>query len=147
MTTSTIAQVVDKLAELQAEIDGVKSAFGHNKAPDALRSAMLPAFINVPGPAEPFAETFGRSAIVSQRTYRMLLYVCPVTMPSEVAKQADLIEPFFDLVLAAFKAEIHLDGLTVTAAHYLGDDGLDVLEYAGQLYAGIEFRIRVDRQL
>jgi len=147
MTTATIAQVIDKLATLQKAIEGVKAAFGHNQAPDALRPAMLPCFVSVPGEAEPFAEVFARSAIVSQRTYRMLLYVCPVSQPSEVAKQADLVEPFFDRVLAKFKAEIDLDGLEIVQAQYLGDAGLDVLEYAGQLYAGIEFRLRVDRQL
>ena len=147
MTTATIAQVIDKLATLQKAITGVKSAFGHNQAPNSLRPAMLPAFVNVQGPAEPYAETFGRAVIVEQRQFRMLLYVCPIQMPSDVAKQADLVEPFHDLVLAKFKAEIKLDGLEITAAHYLGDEGLEPLDYAGEFYAGIEFKIRVDRQL
>ena len=47
----------------------------------------------------------------------------------------------------AFKTKLTLDGLTITDAQLLGDDGLDVLEYGGALYAGIEFRMRVDRQL
>jgi len=147
MTTATIAQVIDKLATLQRAITGIKTAYGHDQAPNALREAALPAFVTVPGEAEPYESTFGRTAIVERRQFRMLLYVCPLAQPSDVAKQANLVEPFFDRVLAKFKADIHLTGLEITAALYQGDGGLDVLDYAQQLYAGIEFSIVVERQL
>ena len=147
MTTSTIAQVIDRLAELQEAVDGVKNAYGHNQNPDALKAAMLPAFLTVQGRGEPFYQTYGRTAAIEVRDFRMLLYVCPVTQPSDVAKQADRVEPFHDRVRAKFQTDLDLSGLTITDSEFKGDNGLEVLEYAGEFYAGIEFTITITRQL
>ena len=140
----SIQTVLDRLAKIQRTIQGVNRAAGHDDVPNTLRTEYLPCFINLYGPAES-QETFGQAGEVEARTYRMLLFVCSIQRPSDIAKQTNRTVEFLDRVKDAFRDRQNLDGLTNTIyASAVRDEGQTALEYpTGTYYAGVEFQIDV----
>jgi len=142
----TVGTVLDKLATIQATITGITKAYGHDDLPNSLKTAQLPAFINLPGAATS-EDVFGQAAEVETRTYRMLLYVTPIERPSDIATRMNRVEPFFDRVKDKFRSYALLDSLTdVIFTSTVDDIGLTAMEYAGVLYAGVEFTLDVMEQ-
>ena len=138
----SISTVAARLAKIQKGITGVRKAFDLDELPNSLKGTYLPCFVNVPGPAT--YEGWGSGDIVETRLWRMMLFVTPIQRPSDMATKAVMVQPFFRRVVAAFADAQQLDDLTdVQLAWAEGDDGLDVLEYAGELYAGVETRLTV----
>ncbi len=138
----SVQTVATQLAAVERRISGVKRAFDLDDLPNALTDAHLPAFVNVPTaatyswPASLYAE--------EQREWRLLLYVCPVERPGDVAKRMKLLAPWFRRVPLEFAKSLMLDDLSgVDLTLVTADDGVDTLDYAGSLYAGIEFRLGV----
>jgi hypothetical protein len=139
----TLATVSARLATIQATITGVTKAFDvFDDAPNALKDTYLPCFISVPGPS--VYEGYGGSWVDETRIWRMMLFVTPIQRPSDVAKKAALVAPLFRATLTKFADAQQLNDLGgIDLAWISADDGLDVLEYAGELYAGIEFQLQV----
>jgi hypothetical protein len=135
-----LSDIAAQLAVEEATVTGVTKAFSLSDIPNKLVSGFLPCFINVPGPAT--YEAYGGHNVMERRTWRLMLYVCPIAVPSDVATKAQVVEPFFRDVVAVFAGAQQLSGESGVEFTWIGsDDGLDVLEYAGDLFAGIEFQM------
>lgn len=141
-----VDEVKTRLAAMQRNITGVNKVFDHY--PRALTGA-LPAFTTRSGPATYDMQSFGEGILAEQRVYYMQLWVREIGTGTEYAAEDDT-EPYIDLVKAYFAAR---PGLELTSAslsrgidfdaELLGDNGVEVREYAGNRYAMVEFRIRV----
>jgi len=139
MSVETIAA---RLASIQAAITGIVTAYGLDEIPNALRSAQLPAFINVPGEATHVQ--IADDLLQETRTWYMLLFLAPVEAPVQVAQRMSLARPFFARVRDAFAARDGLESLSgVLRSAFLGDNGVTApLEFGGTMYSGIEFRLQ-----
>lgn len=130
-----------RLAEIQGQIPGVRRAYMHG--PAALPAGDLPCFVNFTGAATHDWARLGAERDWETRQYLMRLYIREVQSGIDGEAEARC-EPFFARVRDAFAARPGLDGLSnVQIATLAGDSGLAVLSYAGQEYAGIEFRLQV----
>lgn len=139
MTVETIAA---RLASIQANITGIKSAFDLDEIPNKLTTAHLPAFVNVP--AEATAARGSDDLWRETRLWYMVLFIAPQQRPYEVAFRLSAMSPFFDRVRAAFMARRTLESLNfLEDSTYLGDSGTVLpLVFAGADYSGIEFRLQ-----
>ena len=138
----SVETVATQLAVIERRISGVKQAFDLSELPDAMHDSYLPAFVNVPTTAE---YSWPASLYAEEvRTWRLLLYVCPVERPVDVAKRMVLLAPWFRRVVLEFAKSLFLDDLSgISLSLVQADDGVDTLDYAGALFAGIEFRLSV----
>jgi hypothetical protein len=139
MSVTTIAT---RLARIQADIDGITSAFDLDEIPNSLTSAHLPAFVNVPGEAS--AERIADDLWRETRLWYMVLYISPLQRPFELAFRMGIVRPFFVRVRDAFVARKTLESLRyLEDSTYLGDSGNVLpLVFAGTEYSGIEFRLQ-----
>ncbi len=141
----TLSQIRQRLVQIQRQIPGVRRAFDY--VPLALPDSDLPAFCNFVGPAS-FTQT-GDVVGEETRIWIMRLYVRPVLqgIDGETEKSVDqfltgvrntfLSHPAFGLgSLASLLPE-------VKRAVWQGDNGIQVLDFAGQSYLGVEFRLAV----
>jgi len=139
----SVETVTARLATLQATITGITTAYAVDASPGKLTTAHLPAFVNIPGRAE-YSWLATKLWVQEARIYRMLLYVVPVERDADVARNAGRVIPFYRRVLTLFQQYPSLNGLSgVTSSKLVSDDGLDVLQYGGAFFAGIEFRLAV----
>jgi len=137
----SVATVATRLARIQVNITGIVKAFDLDEIHNTLHTAQLPAFISVPGEATIVKYD---DMLQETRQWFMLLYVCPIERPAQVAQRMSLVSPFFSRVRDAFSARDGLESLTgVLSSTYLGDSGTPApLEFGGVLYAGAEFRLQ-----
>ncbi len=142
---TTIDQIRQRLAEIQAAVSGVKRAY--TRAPQALADSDLPAFCTFAGGSviNPISETL----IEETRTWLMRLYVKPILsgIDGEAEKAA---EEFLIQVRNTFLSHPQLGKGTkdavlsfVEKVVWLGDNGIQILPYAGQNYLGVEFRVNI----
>jgi len=139
-------QVIDRIAKLCTEVQGIRNAYPHDGVPNSLDGAVLPAVITIPAAGEYEYLSFGHAdeTTQEQREYHLLLFVCPAAKPADVAIQSDLLEPFFRRIMEKVKAKYTLESLTgVQYAYIATDTGAEVIEYAGQVYVGTMFTLRV----
>lgn len=133
-----------RLQTILASISGVTRAY--DRLPGSLAMADLPAFLIVPGAAtQKMLSGRGSAggAMQETRTYRLLLYVKPLSL--ETFNQAmNEVRPFFRRVQERFVAAHRLDNLDyVVHAHLVGDSGVTPLVYGRAEYAGVEFDLEV----
>lgn len=136
----SITTIATRLALIQKDIDGVRRAYDLDDMPNKL--GPLPAVVNLPGPAT--HEGYGSGDITEMREWSMRLYVAPAQLPIDAAKKAALVEPFFRRFLIAFADAQQLNDLGDVQWAWIGEDsGLMGMEYAGDWFAGIEFKLAV----
>ncbi len=140
-----IADIKTRLAEIQAAIPGILRT--HAQAPAALND--LPAFVNFTGAAQMRAQ--GANYRQENRVFLMRLYA--VHVQSGIDGEAErALEPFFESVPAAFLSHPSL-GMNgnllpgILQTDFMGDNGVQVFEFAGERYLGVEFRLSVTRIL
>ena len=133
--------VKTKLAEIEAAITAVKKTFA--QAPHSLSAADLPAFVNFTGAATHDWRAGGSEVDIETRTYLLRLYVKPVG--DGMAGEGERVcEPFFAGVRDYLAARPGLERLTgVQLATLVGDGGVQVFQYGGLQFYGIEFRLQV----
>jgi hypothetical protein len=143
--TATMDAIRQRLAEIQASVTGVKRAYV--RAPQSLADSDLPAFCTFVGLASinPIGETLAEEV----RTWLMRLYVKPILsgIDGEAEKAA---EEFLIQVRNTFLSHPQLgkgakDAVLsfVEKVVWLGDNGIQILPYAGQNYLGVEFRMNI----
>jgi hypothetical protein len=141
----SVATVKAQLATIQGAITGVKKAYP--RRPNGLASANLPAFLNYVGPAQHDWESQGENNGLETRLYLMRLFIRPINSGAPGDPEADT-EVWFARVRDTFSARPSLQGLIgVVEAVFVGDSGEIVLEYGGELYKGIEFKLQVTEQI
>lgn len=142
----SITTIKERLAEIQAEIEGVKRAYANG--PKTLPVADLPCFVNFTGPATDDWRSLGADYDQESRLYIMRLYVAPAQQGIDGQAEA-ACEPFFPLVRDLFASRPGLGTGSVDTqlagveAIYLGDQGVSILLYAGVEYVGLECRLQV----
>jgi hypothetical protein len=144
---STLANILDRIATDEAALTGSPKTFNHDAAPNALKNAHLPCFINVPSnaPYQPLA--FGMASIWQTRPIRILYYHTPIQMPGDVARWMNALEPIYQRVIAKFKSDYTLNGLVSAAIPESETGMIAAMEWAGKNYAGFEFVLRVEQGL
>ncbi len=143
--TATMDQIRQRLAEIQASVTGIKRAYV--RAPQALADSDLPAFCTFAGAATLTALSDGLAE--ETRTWLMRLYVTPIL--SGIDGEAEkVVEEFLIQVRNVFLKHPQLgkgvkDAVLpfVEKTVWLGDNGIQILPYAGQNYLGIEFRLNI----
>jgi hypothetical protein len=142
---TTLQQVRERLAEIQRTVTGVKRAYAW--APQSLPDSDLPLFCTFTGPAT--VTMLAETLLEETRTWLMRLYVKNVQagVDGEAEKAVD---EFLLSVRAAFLAHPLLGNgnkdstlAFVERAAWMGDNGIQVLTYAGQPYLGAEFRLNL----
>lgn len=142
---TTIDQIRERLAEIQAAVVGVKRVY--TRAPQALADSDLPAFCTFAGGSviTPISETL----IEETRTWLMRLYVKPILQGIDGEAEKS-VETFLVSVRNVFLSHPLLgkgakDSVLpwIEKVTWLGDSGIQVLSYAGQNYLGIEFRLAI----
>lgn len=150
MADVSIDALIVRVAAIQQTIPGILNAYA--SGPPSLPPNELPLFVNFVGPA-----TFDWAAIGSQDgiellTILMRLYVAPWG-DGLSAEVEGLCKGFFDPVRDTFSGRPKL-GLTSSngplagirrRAALIGHNGLQPLGYAGETFAGVEFRLQVPR--
>lgn len=144
----TVAQVKQRLADLEIQISGVNSA--HVQAPRSLVEVNLPAFVNRVGEATFDQTTFGEQITLVRRLYRLELYVTEYTLGIE-GEAEERVEPFAESVSTFFMDRVGLElagnDAIVYQAVLESDTGVSMgIPYPGtdgKLFAGILYNLRV----
>ncbi|KPL82655.1 hypothetical protein SE15_11190 [Thermanaerothrix daxensis] len=140
-----MSDIQQRLVDIQKTISGIKRAYLW--APQSLADSDLPIFCTFAGSAT--VAPIGEILAEETRTWLMRLYVKPIFqgIDGEAEKSA---EPFLTSVRDVFLSHPLLGRGTkdstlpwVKKVVWLGDNGIQVLNYAGQSYVGIEFRIAI----
>lgn len=130
-----IAQVFDKIAEVQSGIAGVRMAYNGNEPPDSIE--MPPAFFSYLANGRPGTIEYmvSREAFMYPVTMRLYL------TKSDIRTGIQAAIPYFEGVVAAFRANVRLGGLVNWAQiteYTFGD-----LTYAGERFVGWEFILSI----
>lgn len=110
--------------------------------PNSIPPSDLPFFGNFTGQAA-YGRQQGSDLDIVTRSYTMRLFVAELGqgIPGEIER---LCEPFFESVRDKFDGLPRLDNLNgVRDAKILSDSGAGVLQYAGETFIGIEFKLQV----
>lgn len=135
----SVETITDRLAEIEGAITGITKAYSFDETPNRMTQAMMPCFVNFPGPA-----TYeDRGALLAEtREYRATLITAPMESPIDFFRQCDLVEPLITRVRDALAARITLLSLAdVEVARLVGDTGLTAL--FGNSYLGVQFNIEI----
>lgn len=138
---TTVAQVLTRVAEVQAGITGIARAYDANNPPDAVED--LPAFVNI------YASVAGSIVNPGRIEYRMgsERHTFPVSMmllltKQDIAEAAGRTVALVEAVRAAFRAQATLGGRVtwakITSYQFGG------MTYAGEGYIGIEFVLEIE---
>lgn len=145
---SDIADIKAALAALVGAVSGVARAYAY--PPRNLPLSDLPAAALFTGPGQYDSATLGRMSRIERRTFLLRLYVAPIAqgIDGELEK---VVEPFLRTIPAALDGRLGLDDpdtgdplpwvQQVTAQN---DQGVSVLQYAGESFLGAEFRVEVE---
>jgi len=135
----SVETITDRLAEIEGAITGITKAYSFDETPNRLDQAMMPCFVNFPGPAT--YEDRGE-LLAETRAYRATLITAPMESPIDLFRQCDLVEPLITRVRDALAARITLLSLAnVEVASLVGDSGLTAL--FGDQYLGVQFNVEV----
>jgi hypothetical protein len=146
-----VPDVLAQLAIIEPEvIDPIthKPVLAYPSAPFSLNLNDLPAFVNLPGPmAEDWEIKAGEDAFAKEgyetRTYFCYLYVAGAATGTPGEAFA-LVEPYFSLGRNMFESHQSLKNLAgIQRVIFQGDEGTQVLTYAGQPYYAIRFRVQI----
>jgi len=146
----TVDLILPKLAEIEREVANPflpgDFTFAYDAAPFSIQQT--PSWVNLPGPASYDMSGGGEDElgieVIETRIYNCTIYVIPAGEGAEGEAFAKC-EPFFSLARSVFLAHPSLK-LTagIVSLNPLGDDGTKGnLDYAGQIYYGIPFRVQV----
>ncbi len=142
---TTMQQVRERLAEIQRTVTGVKRAYAW--APQALPDGDLPLFCTFTGPAT--VALLSETLLEETRTWLMRLYVKNVQAGID-GEAEKMVDEFLLSVRDAFLSHPLLGNGVLDAAlpfvkraAWMGDNGIQVLTYAGQPYLGAEFRLNL----
>ena len=135
----SVETITDRLAEIEGAITGITKAYSFDETPNQFTQAMMPCFINFPGPAT--YEARGE-LLAETRAYRATLITAPMESPIDYFRQCDIVEPLITRVRDALAARITLLSLAdVEVAKLVGDSGLIAL--FGESYLGVQFNVEV----
>jgi hypothetical protein len=137
--SSTLTQIVTGMQTFHAAITGVRTA--PTAMPSQISAALFPLAVTFPGEA-----TWHEQAIGMERQDREMIVRCYVAPVSTGAGVDDGFQDCLTLIQAfgtAYLADTTLGGIVenISEIRDLGLDGR--LEWAGVLYRGFEFRLRV----
>lgn len=142
---TTMMQVRQQLATIQRSISGIRRAYIF--APQSIPDSDLPLFCTFTGSAScaPLSETLFEET----RIWIMRLYVKPMQAGYD-GEAEKAVDEFLVSVRDTFLSHPLLgNGVEdstlpfVKKAVWLGDNGIQVLSYAGQNYLGAEFRLNI----
>lgn len=146
-----IGDLKTRMVRIQKAISGVKRACTH--APASLPPGDLPIFVNFTGPASHNWRAQGAEEDSETRTMVMRLYVRPVQGGVVDGEAERAVEPFLDAVADAFGSRPGLSApvegaspaqpplQTVLGSELQSDSGPVVLNYAGEEYLGVEWKL------
>jgi hypothetical protein len=88
--TEAIDAVSTQLAALEESITGITKAFAFDEMPDALSTAFLPCFTNIPNGAEyvDVSAQYGTGIVAEVRQYEATCWYKPVQAPPDMARHA-----------------------------------------------------------
>jgi hypothetical protein len=144
--------VTTQLAAMEANITGVTKAYAFDAIPDALASAALPAFTNIPGEAQYFTaeeanQLWGVGVATELRAYEAWVWYKPVQRPPDAWRHASGLQDLHNAAKAYLLARPQLEGLQyVLKARLVADTGPIVTEYvtgSGNNYSACGFTIEV----
>lgn len=150
----TIATVKARLALMEAQITGIKRAFAQTPS-GAVADADLPFFINFAREAADDYKSIGGDQDREGRLYLPTLYVFSAGQGTQLPSEGEAaVEPYITTVKDHFRSRPALSALDtqganlggllgVQMAYLVGDSGPKVLQWAGQLYWGVEFKLNV----
>jgi hypothetical protein len=151
----TIVTVKTRLALMEAQITGIRRAFAQQPS-GAVADADLPFFINFAREAVDDYRSIGSDQDREGRMFLPTLYVFSAGLGTQLPAEGEaLAEPWIATVKDYFRARPSLsaldtDGVTsigglkgVQMAYLVGDSGPRMLQWGGQLYWGIEFKLNV----
>jgi hypothetical protein len=140
-----MSDIRQRLADIQKTITGVKRVYVW--APQSLADSDLPVFCTFAGTAT--VNTLSETLAEETRTWLMRVYVKPILQGID-GEAEKLVEPFLANVRNVFLSHPLLgkgakDSVLpwIEKATWLGDNGIQVLSYAGQNYLGVEFRLAI----
>ena len=135
----TIATTVAALQAKHATVTGVTTA--PTATPASINTADMPLVITIPGPAtwgEEYSE--GHAQV---REYIVRLFYGPVGQDT-VDEAFDAVIPIVQAIGTAYQDDPNLGGAVAHIDSGFTDTGLDgQLMFAGQMYRGCEFRVRI----
>jgi len=136
----SVETITDQLAAIEGAITGITKAYSFDETPNRMTQAMMPCFVNFPGPAT--YEDRGGGLLAETRAYRASLITAPMESPIDFFRQCDLVEPLITRVRDALAARITLLALAdVEIARLTGDSGLMAL--FNNLYLGVQFNVEI----
>jgi len=136
--TATVAECIDAIAAIEAEISGIHASYGHDDPPSSIKAAQLPCVLHRIAPVTYDYRAFAHGVVYEERRIESWVFITAMNSPSDIAIRANRAEPYTRRWIDAFKAQPTLgDTLGGDARFWIeGDGGLQPLEYAGLWYSG-----------
>ena len=147
--TDSIDAVTTQLKALEASITGIAKAFAFDETPNALTTAILPCFTNIPGPANyvDVSQQFGAGVGAEVREYEAWCWYAPVQSPPDILRHAAGLQTLIEAIKVYFLARPQLGGLRYCLrARLVSDTGPVVTPFlSGRTeYSAVGFRFEVE---
>jgi hypothetical protein len=147
--TEAIDAVSTQLAALEESITGITKAFAFDEMPDALSTAFLPCFTNIPNGAEyvDVSAQYGTGIVAEVRQYEATCWYKPVQAPPDMSRHAAGLQTLIEAIKVCFLNRPQLGGLCYCIrARLLGDTGPIVSAFMGGKteYSAVGFTIEVE---
>lgn len=146
--SDSFAIVTEAMVALEENIEGIKKAFKFEDTPNALQTAILPCFTNIPGDAEyvDVSKQFGSDVSAEVRDYTAWLWIRPLQQTVKIAQHSKELQTYIQRVKAYFLDRPQFGGARyVISAPMIADTGPMTADYMGNgtEYTCVGFTFRV----
>jgi len=145
---SILTQIAVIEREILIPVSG-SAMLAYANIPLTISAAQMPCFVNFPGALlSNVIEGSDEDAreFIESRIFTLNMYHSPFGTGAGEEKSG-LLTPYFELVYTAFGAYPHLKALPeIIDAVLSADTGTVLVEFAGAMYYGIKFTLRVTRR-
>lgn len=146
---SILAQIATIEREMLIPTSG-SAILAYDNIPVTISAAQMPCFVNFPGMLLSNilegSDEVGRE-FIETRNFTLHLYHSPFGTGANEEKSG-LLTPYFELAYITFGAYPHLKAHPeIVDASLVSDTGTQLIEFAGTMYYGIKFTLRVTRRV